>query len=690
MKKFSDFIVNHSILIVIIALIAIIPSIIGYNLTRVNYDVLVYLPSDIDTIKGQNILANDFKIGAYAFVITNNSSNKEIKDLENKISEINTVNEVISIEDITDVSIPVSMLPDKIVDKINKNNSTIIMVTFSGSTSEDSTIEGIRELRNITGDANRVQSMSAMVVDTMDLANKEIVAYVLIAVILVLIVLYFATDSFVIPLVLMMNIGLAIIYNMGTNIFLGSISYITKAIAAVLQLAVTMDFSIFLYDKYNYLKGKYKGDTKKAMSEAIVQTFTSVSGSSLTTIAGFLALCGMSLTLGRDIGLVMAKGVLWGLITVITIFPSLLLLFNNLIDKTKHKVIFPKFKWLQHLAINKYIFIVIIFVILLIPVIYGNNHVNVYYKLDESLPDSLPSKVASKRLKEDYNIVSPEFLLVDVNLKGNKLDGLVDKLNNVDGIDLVLAPSQVSNLGIPDSILPDKIKNIYKTDKYQLIILNSTYEVASDELNNQIDLVNNIVKEYDSNAIVAGEGALTKDLITISNHDFNVVNYISILVIFVIMCIVLKSASLPVILILVIEFAIMGNMSIAYYTNETIPFISSIVIGTIQLGATIDYGILMSNTYLDNRRKGKDKHEAIKDTLGATVPSIIMSALCFFAATFGVYIYSDIDMIGSICELLSRGALISMITVILLLPSLLLIFDKLIIKTTKNMKGCVN
>ena len=686
MKKVSNWIANHSKLILIISLLLVIPAIIGYITTRINYDVLVYLPDNIETIEGQDILTNDFGIGAYAFVLSDKDNPKELKQLEEKLKTVNTVNEVISINDVTNGSIPLEMLPNDITEKLKSTKSTLIMVTLSDSTSSDVTLSAIEDIRKIVGDANQVSSMSAMVLDTRDLSNKEIIAYVIIAVLFVILILTFATDSYITPLLLLSNIGLAILYNMGSNIIFGEISYITKAISAVLQLGVTMDFSIFLYDKYRYLKSKGKTPVD-AIDEAIQETFNSVTGSSLTTIAGFLSLCGMSLTLGKDIGLVMAKGVLMGLICVLTILPSLLIIFDKVIERTHHKIIFPQFKLLQNIASKHYKVIIVIALILLIPFIYGNNHVNVYYKLDESLPDTLPSQVSNKEIKEQYNIASPEFILINKDIKGNQLDELSNELENLEGIDMVLTPGKIETLGIPNSFIPDKIKNIYKTDKYQLIIINSTYDVASDELNNQIDKVNEIIKKYDENSILAGEGALTKDLIKISNHDFNVVNYVSIAVIFIIMLFVLKSASLPFILTLVIEMAIFGNMAWAFYTGDKLPFISSIVVGTIQLGATIDYAILMSNTYLNNRRKGKNVDDSIKNTLGAVTPSIIMSALCFFAATFGVYVYSDIDMIGSICELLSRGAIISMITVILLLPALLRIFDKLIIKTTKNMEG---
>ena len=525
--------------------------------------------------------------------------------------------------------------------------------------------------------------MTAMVVDTMELSDQEITAYVLIAVVLCLIVLIFATDSYMVPIFLLGNIGMAILYNLGSNIFLGQISYITKAITAVLQLGVTTDFSIFLYHKYEDEKKK-NDDKKKAMENAINETFKSVIGSSLTTIAGFLALCSMDLTLGKDIGIVMAKGVLFGLLCVLIIFPSLLLLFDKPIEKTKHKNFMPKFDKLINVIIKRRNIVLIIFVLLIIPAIYGNKNVGVYYKLDKSLPNYLGSSIANSRLKDEYNIVSPEVVLLDKNIKKEKVEELVNELKEVKGIDLVLSPRTLTNL--PTEIMPDDVESIMDSDKYQLIIVNSTYEIASDELNKQVGVVNDIVKKYDKKAIVAGEGPLMKDLTVIADHDFKMVNYASILVIFILMLIVLKSIGLPIILIVTIEFAIFVNMAIAYYTGTTLPFIASIVVGTIQLGATIDYAILMSTTYLKERTKEKNKELAMKNTLYSSVPSIFISALCFFGATFGVSVYSKIDMIGSICTLLSRGAIISMLVVIFILPALLLLFDKLIMKTTKNMK----
>ena len=681
MKKISDYIVNHAKLILIIGIILLIPAGIGYVKTRINYDILVYLPDTVDTIKGENILTDDFHLGSYAFVMIDNETNRNILKLEEKIKEIKGVNKVISVADLLDSGIPSNMLPDEIRDKVAKDDSTIIMVTFDGSTSEDGTIKAVRDLRKVVN-KNNISSMTAMVVDTMDLSNQEILIYVVIAVGLCLIALTFSTDSYVIPIFLLMNIGIAIIYNLGSNIFLGQISYITKAITAILQLGVTTDFSIFLYHKYEQEKQNEK-DKKKAMSMAIRSTFTSVLGSSLTTFAGFLALCTMSLTLGNDIGIVMAKGVLCGLITVLTIFPAMLLIFDKLIEKTKHKNYFPQFMFVQNFATKHRILILIVFVILMVPAFIGYKNYDVYYKLDDSLPKELAFNKADEKLRKDYNIVSPQVILINKDLNKGKIEEIVDKLEKVEGIDMVLSPAEIFDDGIM-SVMPDELVQIMDNEKYSLIIVNSSYEIASDELNKQLDTVNNIVKEYDKKAIVAGEGALMKDLVTIADHDFKAVNYTSLIVIFCIMLFVLKSVSLPIILIIAIEFAIFMNMSFAYFTNTSLPFIASIVVGTIQLGATIDYAILMSTKYLEERKKITSPKEAMKETLKYTTPSIITSALCFFCATIGVGLYTKIDMIGSICNLLARGSIISMLVVLLILPSLLMTFDKIIMKTTKN------
>lgn len=683
MKKVSKWISNHSLAIVLVSMILLVPTMIGYIKTRVNYDILVYLPDSVDTIKGQNVLTEDFKIGSYAFVMVKDKTTYEMLELEDDIKEIDGVNQVFSIADVIGTTIPIDMLPDEVQRKLYKDDETIILVTFKDSISSDATIEAVRNVREVVKDATRVSSMTAMVIDTMDLSDQEFLAYVVIAVILCLIVLVVATDSYMVPILLLANIGIAILYNMGTNIFLGEISYITKAITAILQLGVTTDFSIFLYHKYEEAKKEKKNtNNKEAMALAITETFKSVMGSSLTTFAGFLALCTMDLTLGTDIGVVMAKGVVCGLLCVLTLFPALLLVFDKMIEKTKHKNILPKFERIQKFSIKHYIVVAIAFCILAIPACIGNAKYEVYYKLDDSLPSDLGFQIANATLAEKFNIISPEIIIIDKDIPVSEVGELVEEIEALDGIDFVVSPSTLMDSGMLN-MLPDELNTLLNNDKYQLILTSSTYEVASNELNTQIKTIEKIVKEYDENGMVAGEGALMKDLVTIADHDFKMVNYTSIGVIFVIMALVLKSISLPFVLIATIEFAIFSNMAFAYFTSTQLPFVASIIVGTIQLGATIDYAILMSTRYLEERTKVSDKKKAMKNTLHFTVPSIITSALCFFGATIGVALYTKIDMIGSICELLARGSIISMATVILVLPALLMIFDKVILKTTK-------
>ena len=685
MKKFSGFIVKNNVLILIISLLLLIPAVIGYMNTRINYDILVYLPDNIETIKGEKILTEDFGLGSYAFVMVDMKDTNKVLKLEDKIKKIDGVNKVFSIVDVIGTTVPIEMLPDEVLDKLYNDDTSIIMVTFDGSTSEDITINAVAKLREVVDDEANVGSMTSMIIDTKNLSDNEILIYVCISVLLCVIILLFATNSYVMPLFLLGNIGLAIIYNLGTNLFLGQISYITKAISAVLQLGVTTDFSIFLYHKYEHAKGKKK-DNKEAMTLAIDETFKSVIGSSLTTFAGFLALCTMDLTLGTDIGIVMAKGVLFGLITVLTVFPALILTFDKFINKFEHKNIFPEFKGIQKFSIKHHKIIFILFLILLIPAYIGYKNYDVYYKLDDSLPKDLPFAVANSRLSEKFNIISPEIVLLDKDLKSDDIEKMIDELKDVKGISSVLSPVTLMSATTRE-LLPDEVVNILENDKYQLMLVNSEYEIASDKLNEQLGTVDKIVKKYDKNAILAGEGALMKDLVSIADHDFKMVNYTSIIVIFIIMLIVLQSIGLPIILIAAIEFAIFLNMSIAYYTGVTLPFIASIIVGTIQLGATIDYAILMSTKYIELRqKKNNDKTKAMEKTLKLTVPSIITSALCFFSATIGVSLYTKIDMIGSITTLLARGSIISMLVVILILPTLLMIFDGFILKTTKLKK----
>ena len=686
MEKFGKFICKHKKIILIIALLLIIPSIIGMKATRINYDILVYLPDDIETLKGQEILANDFDMGAFSVVVLDGMSTQEMIELEDEFRNTENVEKVIGLSDVTGTSIPLEMLTDEVKEKVYKDGATPILVTFKDGISDDTTLKTIEHLREITDDRCKISGMSAVVIDTRDLANSEIVVYVAIAVVLCFIILQLALDSYLAPIFMLANIGIAILYNMGTNVALGQISYITKAISAVLQLGVTMDFAIFLYHSYKAEKEK-NPNIDEAMAHAISKTLVSIVGSSATTIAGFLALCSMNLTLGKDIGLVMAKGVLFGVISVVTILPAMLLIFDKAIEKTSHKEILPKFTRLKNFNIKHYKAIIVAFIAILPFAIYGYTHTETYYNLTKSLPDNLQSIVANTELENRFNMVSTEVLLVNKDMPDYKLNEMLDKIENLDGIEWTLSYSRISQAtNIPKEMLSDDIKSVFEKNNYQMIIVNSKYEVATDELNNQIAEVNNIIKQYDDTAILAGEGPLMKDLVEISNHDFNSVNSVSIGIIFIIMIIVLKSVSLPIILIAVIEFAIFINMGIPAYTGTVIPFIASIVIGTIQLGATIDYAILITTRYKTARMEGQDKRMAIDNALGASIQSIIVSGLCFFGATFGVGAYSQIEMIGSLCTLMSRGAIISMITVITVLPAFLMVFDKIICKTTSGMK----
>lgn len=685
MKKIGDFVCEHKWFIVITTIILMIPALLGYILTDINYDILVYLPSDIETLKGEHILTDDFHMGAFSIVVVEDMSPQEILKLEEDFKKIESVGHVASIHDITGTTIPLEMLPNDLISKVVNENSELVLVTFENSTSDDETLKAVEEMRNITEENVKIGGMSAMVLDTKELFNSEMLLYVVIAALLCILVLELSLDSYLVPLLLMANIGIAILFNMGSNIIFGEISYITKAIAAVLQLGVTTDFSIFLYHKYEKAKKEFK-DKEEAMEHAIHDTLVSVFGSSLTTIAGFLALCTMNLTLGVDIGLVMAKGVLIGVICVITVFPALLLVFDKQVEKTIHKELLPKFTGIKNFVMKHYIAIFTVFIILLIPAYFAQRKTPVYYKLDKSIPENYGYTIATKTLKEDFGMVSQEMVLVRKDMEDYKINDMVENIKNVDGIDLVINPSSLSSLGITDGMIPESIRSIYETDDYKMIIIASQYDIATNELNDQIEEVNKIIKSYDEDAILAGEGALMKDLVVTTDEDFHNVNYASIGVIFILMMIVLKSISLPVLLVTAIEFAIFINMGVPYFTGTEIPFIASVVIGTIQLGATIDYAILMTTKYLEERKKGHSKKEAVRTSLDNSINSIFVSAMCFFGATIGVGVVSKIDMIGSLCTLIARGAIVSMIVVMMIVPSILIIFDSLIMKTTLGMK----
>ena len=681
MKKFSEFICKHRWLIVVLSGLLIIPAIFGYVATRVNYDLLVYLPSDIETLKGQEILTEDFGTGAFSVAVVKNMPQKDLLNLEDKIREVESVNQVISIADVTGTAIPLDFLPSEVREKAIRDDSQLMLITFSKGTSDEKTLDAVEKIRDIAGESCLVGGMSAMVLDTKMLFKSETLLYVSIAVVLSLIVLLLALDSAVVPFLMLGSIGVALIFNMGTNVLFGEISYITQAISAVLQLGVTMDFSIFLYHRYEAAKKK-ESDRLKAMSGAIRETAVSVFGSALTTFAGFLALCTMSLTLGTDIGLVMAKGVVLGVICALTTFPALLLVCDKWVEKTKHRELLPKFKHVSEFIVKYRIPILVIFAMALVPTYILQTKTDVYYKLDSSIPDSYGYTKAMKALREDYGMESQMMVLVRNSTSTAKVNQMIAEINELDGVDAALGTSMLADYGLSEDILSDKVMSIAKTDDYSLVLVLSSYSIASDELNNQIAKVNEIVDKYDDGAIVAGEGPLMKDLVEISDRDFNSVNTVSIAVIFVIMAIVLKSISLPVLLMAAIEFAIFLNLGASYVTGVEIPFIASIVIGTIQLGATIDYAILLTTKYLAERKRGVEKVTAIRKALSGSIQSIIVSAMCFFGATFGVGVISQIDMIGSLCTLISRGALISMLIVLTVVPALLVTFDGLIRKTT--------
>lgn len=685
-EAIGKFVVKHKLLIVIASLILMIPSIFGYVNTRINYDIFVYLPSDIETMKGQGILSDDFDMGSFAMCSVENMSAKDILKVEESIANIDGVNQVVSSIDFIGTTIPLEMLPDDISSSFKKGDSQLLLVTFKDSTGA---IDAIKQMREICDDSVKIGGMSASTLDTSIVADSEIVTYIIVAVALVLLVLMVSLDSYLVPILLLGNIGVAIVYNMGTNIFLGEISYITKAIAAVLQLGVTTDFSIFLYHKYEFARENKK--TKElAMVDAIGDTLVSVAGSALTTVAGFLALCTMQLTLGSDIGIVMAKGVVLGVISTITIFPAFLLVCDKWLEKTKHKPWTIKFDRVSNFVVSHSKIILLVALIIAVPAIYGNNHVKQYYNLTKDLPQDLKSCIANSDLKDKFDIVSSEVVLIDKNIKNNSVNEMIHKIEDLDGIEMVLSPTQLSNLAIPEEMMSDELKSIFESDKYEMIFINSNYEVATDELNQQIETLDKIVKEYDENAILAGEGPCMKDMVTIANEDFQSVSFASIIVIFVIMIFVLKSISLPVLLVSGIELAIFINMAFAYYLGDVLPFVASIVIGTIQLGATIDYAILMTTKYLEQRKQGIGKHRSMQIALEQSTQSIFVSAISFFAATFGVGMISKLNMIGSLCTLMSRGALISMIVVICVIPAILLVFDKVIIKTSMGMKQVNN
>ena len=688
MEKFGKVIVKLRIPILILSFLLLIPSAIGYFNTRVNYDILYYLPNEIETMQGQDILMDDFNKGAYAMVVVQNMDTKSTDRLIKKVENVDHVAQVISYTGIVGEDVPSEIVPSKFR-KYFENDSTdttLFAIFFDNTTSSDDTMNAIIQIREQTEGQAFISGMSAVVTDTKNLSEKETPLYVLIAVVLVCIVLAIFMDSFLVPVFFMISIGMAIVYNLGSNILLGEVSYITKALAAVLQLGVTLDYSIFLWHSYKEMKEIYPDDHKEAMAVAIGNTLTSVVGSSITTVAGFIALCFMSFTLGLDLGIVMAKGVVFGVIGCVTILPSLILTFDRALEKTMHREIMPNFDKLATFIANHSWIFVIVFVVLLGPAIYGQNHTSVYYDLSDTLPDDLACSQANKKLEENFDMNSIYMILADSSMSTDTANEMLDKLGDVDGVQFALGLDTALKSGIPQEFLPAKTVSELKGEDYQIMMIATDYKIASDEINNQISKVNDIVKSYDSKAMVVGEAPCTKDLITITDKDFKTVSAVSIVAIFVIILFVLKSISLPIILVSAIEFAIFVNMGIPYFTHTQIPFIASVVIGTIQLGATVDYAILMTTRYKKERSQGYAKKEAIQIALSTSIPSIIVSALGFFAATFGVGCIASVDMIGSLCTLMARGAIISMFVVIFILPSLFVLCDKLIINTSIGFK----
>lgn len=684
MIRFGKWVVKHRSLILIIGILLLIPSAFGYFHTRVNYDILNYLPDEIDTMKGQEIMVDEFGTGAFSMCVVEGMSDKDISKMRKEMCKVDGVKDVLWYDSFLDLSVPVEMLPDSIKDVfINKDaDSTILFVLYPNSISADETMDAIENLRKVMNKQCYLSGMSAVVTDTKNLSNKETPIYVLIAVILSTIVLALAMDSAIIPVFFLLSIGMAIVYNLGTNVFKGEISYVTQALAAVLQLGVTMDYSIFLWHSYEEKQQVYPGEKGRAMAHAISNTISSVVGSSITTVAGFIALCFMSFTLGMDLGVVMAKGVVFGVICCVTVLPSMMLIFDNAIEKTKHKVILPDLSGISKWVTQHFYIFLILFFVLIGPAVYGYTHNTVYYDLAGTLPESLESITANNKLEEQYHMGATHMVLLDANTSTKDVVKMTKEMEKVDGVKAVLGLDSIVGSTIPKDMLPDQIREVFESGKYKMLLIMSEYKVASDEVNEQCDTLKQMVKDCDENGMLIGEAPCTKDLIEITDEDFKMVSAVSIGVIFVIIAFVFKSITLPVILVAVIEFAIFINMGIPTYTKTAIPFIASIVIGTIQLGATVDYAILMTNKYKRARHNGLAKKEAVIEGMKGSVQSIVVSALSFFAATFGVGMYSNIDMISSLCTLMARGALISMVVVILLLPTMFMIFDKVIIHTS--------
>ena len=681
--KFGKAVVKSRIAILIISAVLLVPSLLGMINTRVNYDMLNYLPDSLDTVKGQEYMLEDFGKGAFSFLIFQNANEKDIVKTEEKIKKIDHVATVLWFDDVADSKIPMQALPDEVYDAFNKGDSTLMAVFFDSSSSSDETMNAISEIRKVAGEQCLVSGISAMVTDLRELCEREETLYVAIAVVLAVIAMMVFLDNWIIPFVFLASIGVAILFNLGSNIFLGEISYITKALSAVLQLAVTMDYSIFLWHSYGEQKQKCS-DNKEAMAVAIKETVSSVLGSSITTVAGFIALCFMTFTLGRDLGIVMAKGVLLGVLSCVTVLPSMILALDKPLNKTMHRSLIPSTKKLAKGIVKIFPVFLITFALIAVPSYYGYSQTNkeVYYDLSRSLPEDMSNVIANTKLKEEFGMGNTHMVLVNSKLDSKDIRKMNDEFKKVDGIKLSLGLESVVGPMIPEEMLPESVSTVFKSDRWEMIILSSEYKTATDEMGTQITKLNEIIKKYDPDGLLVGEAACTNDLINITSVDFATVNAISIIAIFIIIMIVEKSISLPVILVAVIELAIFINLGLPHYLGESLPFIAPICISTIQLGATVDYAILMTTRYKKERSLGNDKRTAVCTALETSIPSIIVSAMGLFAATVGVAIYSDVDMIASLCALMARGALISMLCVILILPAMFMLFDKVIGVTT--------
>ena len=674
-------------LILIVALLLLIPSVLGMANTRINYDMLDYLPEDMDTVVGQNELLDEFGKGAFSLIVVEDMPAKDVAALRKRIEAVEHVDSAVWYDSLTDLSVPMEILPEKIYNEFNNGNATMLAVFFDSSTSADVTMDAIREIRAIAGRQCFVTGMSALVTDLKDLCEREEPIYVALAVACACLAMMLLLDSWLAPLIFLASIGICIVINLGSNYFLGEISYITKALSAVLQLAVTMDYSIFLWNSYNEQRTHIE-DKNEAMAKAIHETFVSVLGSSITTIAGFIALCFMSFTMGRDLGIVMAKGVLLGVIGCVTVLPSLILLFDRPLQRTRHKALIRNANGFARKITKAFPVFLAVFVALAIPAYMGYAKTNeeVYYDMGQCLPQDIDYVIAHSKLADDFDIASTHMLLVDANLPSRDVRNMKREMEQVDGVKYVLSLESVVGSRVPEEVLPDSVRSILKSDRWELMLINSEYKVASDAVNDQIDSLNAILKKYDPSGMLIGEAPCTKDMIETTGHDFQVVNLFSIIAIFVIILLVEKSLSLPVILIAVIELAIFINLGLPHYLGQSLPFIAPICISTIQLGATVDYAILMTTRYKAERVSGKSKYEAVSTALATSVPSIIVSGMGLFAATFGVAVYSNIDIVSSMCMLMARGALISVVCVILMLPAFLMLLDGVVRHTTLNMK----